>query len=383
MQAIITIIAAIFVFALVIFIHEFGHFLFAKLFGVRVNEFAIGMGPTLVKKQGKETLYSIRAVPIGGYCAMEGENESSDDPNAFGNKKVWQRVIIVCGGAVFNVILGFILYLIIIGVNPTITTPGIEAFTPNSALQAAGAQKGDQIVKINDTDVNIYEDISFFMTRAKGNPILVTLDRGNKEVTLTVTPTKVTETYQYMKDKVIYTMKQNGKVISTQTITDQKTLKGVTDKIGQTESASRYMLGFDPADVKTTFSSLICSAFYNTLFICKLVYTSLFELVTGQIPISQVSGPVGIIGSISTAAKYGFITLLRFLAMIKINLGVFNLLPIPALDGGRLVFLIYEGIARKPVPPKKEGLVHMIGFIVLIGFIIFVSFSDILKLLPH
>jgi len=383
MQAIITIVAAIFVFALVIFIHELGHFLFAKLFGVRVNEFAIGMGPTLLKKQGKETLYSLRAIPIGGYCAMEGENEDSEDPNAFGNKKVWQRIIIICGGAVFNVILGFMLYLMIIGATPTITTPTIHAFTTNSALGATGAQKGDEIVKLNKTEVNIYSDISFFMTRAKGNPILVTLKRGDKEIGLTITPTKVSETYQYTKDKIIYTMKQNGKVISQATITDQKTLKKVQDKIGQTEKSTRYMLGFDPANVKTSFLTLIHSAFYNTLFICKLVYTSLFELVTGQMPISQVSGPVGIIGSISTAAKYGFLTLLSFLAMITINLGVFNLLPIPALDGGRLIFLIYEGIARKPVPAKKEGLVHMIGFVLLIAFIVFVSFNDILKLFQH
>lgn len=379
MHILITILAAIFVFAIVIFIHEFGHFLFAKLFHVRVNEFALGMGPTILKKQGKETLYSLRALPIGGYCAMEGEDDESEDPRAFNRQKVWKRILIVIAGAVFNVILGFLLYMIITGASAAITQPSIASFTDVSPLKEAGFTAQDKIVQLDKTKIHIYQDIEFFMQRADGKPITVTAMRHGKTITKRITPVKATESYSYFPDKIIYIMNQNGKVVDNKTITDAKVLAKYQDKAGKTDHYSRYMLGFTPQSSPLTFSSLMHESFFNTIFICKLVYQSLFELITGQMPLSDVSGPVGIISGISTAASQGFITLLWFLAMITINLGVFNLLPIPALDGGRLVFLIYEGIARKPVPPKKEGLVHTIGFMVLIGFIILVSFSDIMK----
>ncbi len=379
MQVFITIIAAIFVFAVVIFIHEFGHFIFAKLFHVRVNEFALGMGPTVWKKQGKETLYSLRAFPIGGYCAMEGEDEYSEDERAFSRQKVWKRILIVIAGAVFNIILGFFLYMIITGASANVTQTTVENFTNISALQQAGVKPGDQIVKLDKTDVHIYQDIQFFMQRAKGDSITVTLKRDGKPFQKEITPVRVTETYAYAKDKITYTMKQNNQVVDSQTITDQKVLEKYQDKAGKTESSSRYMLGFTPKSEPVGFTSLIHESFYSTIFICKLVYQSLFELVTGQMPLSEMSGPIGIISGISTAASQGFLTLLWFLAMITINLGVFNLLPLPALDGGRLIFLLYEGIARKPVPPKREGLVHTIGFMLLIGLILIVSFSDIMK----
>ena len=378
MQIFITILAAVFVFAIVIFIHELGHFVFAKLFGVRVNEFAIGMGPKIIKKQGKQTLYSVRAVPFGGFCAMEGEDENSDDPNALNHKPVWQRVIIVCAGAVFNVILGFILYLIILGVNPTTTVPVVDGFTEQSQAQAAGMMEGDRIVKLDDTSVHIYNDVLFFMQRADGSPIDVTVERNGEKVVVPVTPVKVEESYEYFEDKVVYTMKQNGFQVDSQTITEG--IEAYREKAGTKETSSRYLLGFTPEKHDRSLGGLLYEAFYNTIFICKVVYVSVFELVTGQLPLSQLSGPVGIISGISEAAQTGFLTLLNFLAMITINLGIFNLLPIPALDGGRLVFLIVEAIRRKPVPPEREGLVHMIGFAVLILFIIVVSFSDIMKL---
>ena len=268
--------------------------------------------------------------------------------------------------------------MIIIGINPTNTVPVVESFTEQSQAQAAGIMEGDRIVKLDDTSVHIYNDVLFFMQRADGSAIDVTVERNGEKVVVPVTPVKVEESYEYFEDKVVYTMKQNGFIVDTQTITEG--IEAYRDKAGTIESSSRYLLGFTPQTQERSIGGLLYEAFYNTIFICKVVYVSVFELITGQLPLSQLSGPVGIISGISEAAQSGFLTLLNFLAMITINLGIFNLLPIPALDGGRLIFLIVEAIRRKPVRPEREGLVHMIGFAILILFIIVVSFSDIMKL---
>ena len=329
------ILVAIFVFLFMIFIHELGHFLAAKLMGVRVNAFAIGFGPKLLKWGKGETEYSLRLLPLGGFCAMEGEDETSTDARAFCNKKPWRRFIITAAGAFF------IIMMIILIPQKQIGIPQVAQFQENAVSQQSGLQVGDQFVKVNGRRIYTTYDLSYTFSNIPAD------------------------------GKVDLVVKRDGKKVE---------LNDVTFATEEVKGINVVDIDFWVQGVKKTPLTFISEAFRSTVSYGRIVWWSLTDLVTGKYGISQVSGPVGVTAAIGEAARAGFFSLLPMIGLITINLGLFNLLPLPALDGGRLLFILIEMIRRKPVPQKYEGMVHAIGFIILMGFMILISFKDIYQL---
>lgn len=334
----ITAISAIVVFAFLIFFHELGHFSIAKLVDIKVHEFAIGMGPLLGKFKKGDTMYSLRALPIGGYVKMEGEDEHSDDERAFNKKSLPARIAVVVAGAVMNLILGFLIFIIITNMSGSVVKPVIDELMEGMPAQKAGLQPGDRIIRIDNTRVHIQDDIVFYLMSTQDRPVEVTIERDGKRLA----PIRITPEYS--------------------------------------EESNSYLLGYKAKVEKLSFYNIIYNSFFKTIFYSKYVLFSLGDLITGRLSINQMSGPVGIVKEIGTAASIGIGPLLMLAAIISINLGVFNLLPIPALDGSRILFLLIEGIRRKPINPEKEGLVHMIGFAMLILLMIFITFNDIARI---
>jgi regulator of sigma E protease len=332
----ITAISAIIVFLLLILVHEFGHFLSAKAADIKVLEFAIGMGPTIFKKQRGETVYSIRALPIGGFCKMEGEDEDSQDERAFGNKGIWQRFFVLVAGAFMNILTGFIIFVVLMNTQQQVYVPIVNTVIEGSPAEQAGLMPGDKITSINGTIIHIQNDFAFEMSRYTGGEIAVGYIRGGTKGIASLTP---------MKDE------------------DGRFLIGITNSVKD-----------------LFFTSRITNSYYMTLFTSKVVIISLGDLITGRYSFKEMSGPVGIVQHIGEAAKTGILDLLSLTALITINLGVFNLLPVPALDGGRLLFLLVEAVRRKKLPPEKEGLVHFVGFALLILLMILATTNDIGKI---
>ena len=347
-DVILLIIIGILLFELIVFIHEGGHFITAKLSGVKVNEFALGMGPKLLKFKKGETLYSLRLFPIGGFCAMEGEDADSDDERAFGNKPVWKRMIIVVAGAVMNIILGFIMMFILLSPNKYFASNVIAVFADN-ATSSQQLQVGDEIQSINGYGIKTSTDLSFALATAKSNVIDVTVVRDGK--------------------KIDYT----NVTLPTITKDDKEILQ----------------LDFKVKAIENNFGTLVSQTFMSTWSTVKMVWASLAGLLTGQFGINEVSGPVGMTSAISQAAASGLETsfwdglsnLVYIMMIITINLGIVNLLPLPALDGGRLVFLIIEAIRRKPVKPDHEAYVHAVGMILLLLFMVIISIKDFIQLI--
>ena len=339
-----TAIAAIVIFSILVMIHEAGHFVAAKSFGVKVHEFSIGMGPAIVKKQKGETVYCVRWLPIGGYVKLEGEDSASEDANALNKQVKWKRIVIMAAGSFMNLVLGLIISMILIAPIPELNAPIIGEMTDNSAVQAAGLQVGDRVVKINNTKINTLMDSIFELTRTKEKPVLVTVERNNERFTKQITPIEV--------------------------------------------ASGQYALGFYGTAVKNTPLKTIEYGFYQSAFVAKSIWIALGDLASGK-GLANLSGPVGIVGAIGGAVDQtvkvnvwaGIQELLWLFMLITINLGVFNLLPLPALDGGRIFFVFVEAIIRRPIPPEKEGMVHLIGFVFLIGLMLFASYNDIVRLI--
>lgn len=336
---------AVVFFGVIIASHEFGHFITAKLFGVRVNQFAIGMGPCIWKKQKGETQYSLRLFPIGGFCAMEGEDGESDDERAFFRKKVWKRFIIVAAGAIVNLIMGFLIVLLMLSQEDLIGTPQINQFYENAATQQCGLQEKDVIMKINGRRVYSQYDLGFLLSRDKDS----TVD---------------------------FTVKRDGETVQVPDVQFDTR----TDEDGNETMVYDFII----VGVKPGFVSVMKYGFMETISIGRIVWISLFDLITGTYGFKDLSGPIGTVSMIAqvteTATRTDLTPILMILALISINIGIFNLLPIPALDGGRLFFLLIEAIFRKPVNRKYEGWIHAVGLVLLIGLMIAISFSDILKL---
>lgn len=355
---------AVLFFGLIIFIHEFGHFIFAKLFKVKVNEFAMGMGPTLLKFQGKETKYALRLFPIGGFCAMEGENDDSDDEGSFAKKAVWKRMIIVSAGAAFNLILGLIICAVILGSGDLISTTQIHSFDKSAVSNTQGGlMEGDKFIEIDGKHVYSSFDISFLMQRNADGVFDFVVERDGKKVEL---------------NDVKFSTKKNDE--GKNVIIYDFIIIGIPSFRGISESTNKAAYFF------TALGNSVKYSFGDAVSIGRMVYLSLFDLVTGQYHLSDLSGPVGtmqIIAEVAqeSASNFDFSYLLTMMALITINIGLFNLLPIPALDGGRLFFMFIELIFRKPVPPKYENWVHSAGMILLLLFMAVVSFSDIWKLI--
>ena len=383
------ILAAIFVFGIIILVHELGHFLMCKLMGVRVNEFAIGMGPKLLSFGKKETAYTLRLFPIGGFCAMEGEDEGAPtpsaiggnadraeedggepalpdeeeapaepDPRAFPNKKVWRRILIVVAGAAMNLVLGYVLLVAYYGIFTVPDASGKARFSstiiaslPETAVSyQTGLRPGDEIVKIDGKRTVTDSDIVMIMQSDEDGIMDMTVRRavdGKKKTVL---------------------------------------LKGVQFQLEVGENGkNRLIYDFKVLGIEKTVWSTLVQAGKMEYSVATMIWRSLGDLITGKYGINDLSGPVGtmdIIGDAVAGANTseGMMTLIMLVVMITVNVGIFNLLPLPALDGGRLIFLLFEGTFRRPVPAKYEGMVHFIGLMLLLLLMVVVTFSDIWKI---
>ena len=366
MSFIITILAALLVFSAVIAIHEFGHFTVAKLCGIQVNEFSIGMGPVLWKKNHKGTQYSLRALPVGGFVALEGE-ESPESQQAeaartaqeqpapeteapvqptgipLNEAPVWQRVLVMVAGAVMNFVLGFVVLVVLIAAqNEPITSKTIYSIEGSALCGQTGLQAGDEIVAVNGRRCFVANDILYELVRTEQYRARFTVKRDGQKVEL---PDVQFDTWQ--------------------------------DEDGQTHMS----LGFTVYGIQKTPLHVLREAWNSTLYYGRIVFTSLTDLVRGRESINNLSGPVGIVTAIGQAASYGWQDLLELLALITINLGVFNLLPFPALDGGKVVFLIIEGVTGHAVPEKLQSWLTLAAFALLFGLMLFATYNDIIRLL--
>ncbi len=335
-----SILITIVIFALIIFVHECGHFIAAKLCGVQVNEFALGMGPTLLKKKVGETVYALRLFPIGGFVSMEGEDDSSDNERAFCNKKLWQRFVILVAGAAMNLVLGFFVILSVVASEDMIATNQIALFSENAVTEESGLQVGDVIQSINGRRILVETDIIYELSKDADGVVSMVVLRDGEEVTL----------------------------------------PAVTFAYSETEEGNVLNIDFKVVGVETNFGNVLSYTARKTLSTARLIWISIADLFTGRASINDLSGPVGITQVVGEATSYGFSTLLSLLSFITINVGIFNLLPIPALDGGRLIFLLIEAVRGKPIKPEHEGLVHLIGFVLVILLFIFVTIKDIRNL---
>lgn len=379
-----TAIVTILIFLVLISLHEFGHFVAAKLSGVGVFEFSIGMGPAILKKQKGETLYSLRAFPIGGYCKLEGEDEGSGGESAFVNQKLWKRFVVIVAGALLNVILGFVIFLILVSMNDTVTTTKVGTIDQRAYIAESGIEQGDKIVGINGHKIGFYNDIAYYLEDINSKEeITVTVKRNGQKSEFSFMPSYEKREVTYNEDGAEVITSVNGVREQSYIVYDEEEKSLYSEYVGKSSQSERYILGFAPAVESLTVSNALAEAKSYTFFVIKLVYDALGELFTGKTGINEFSGPVGVAAAVDTAVHtkgYGLQNVLNLVAMLTINLGVFNLLPIPALDGGRLLFLLWELVTRRPVPPEKEGTVHAIGMILLLLFAAVILFNDILKL---
>ena len=332
-----TIVSAILVFCFLIISHEFGHFIAAKACGVYVEDFSLGMGPKLLQFHGKETTYTLRPFPIGGWCKMRGEDEDSEDPRAFNNKKVWQRMIIVAAGPFMNFLCAFLLFIVIYMMIGTVSTANVVGSTEDSSPAAQVLQAGDEIIDINGMTISSWNDIGAAVNSgSEGSPLSITVIRDGQTLVLSISP--------------VYN-----------------------------EEAQQWKLGIMPmTEHQNIFTAIKLGCVQSVNFAVTLIL-SIGQMITGQIE-ADVAGPVGIVNLIGQASGYGIQYLLILTAYLSINLGLINLFPLPALDGSRLVFMLVEAIRRKPVPREKEGMVHFIGMILLFGLMIVITYNDIVRL---
>ncbi len=332
---------AILIFCALIFIHEFGHFITAKLSGMTVHEFAIGMGPKLFGFSKNNTQYTVRILPIGGFVRLEGEDGDSSDPGAFCNKSALKRFVVLFAGAFMNILLGFLIFTLVISTADGFASNEIDFIAENSAFEKAGIAKGDRIVRMEgenySTGVHFYQDIYLFTMLSGNSKATITFERNNERFEKTITP--------------------------------------IFD-----ETAGKALFGFKPRFVNPGFFATVSYAFWECIYVIKSVFLSLWWLVTGGVSVSEMSGPVGIVREIGSAAKAGWQYVLDFAGLISVNLGVMNLLPVPALDGGRILFLLIEKIRGKKMNPETEGKINLIFLGLLLLFMLFVTFSDVMKI---
>lgn len=381
---ILTIIVTVIMFLVMVSLHEFGHFIVGKLLNFKVLEYAIGFGPAIFKRQKGETQYSLRVFPLGGYCKFDGEDSESEDLRAFSNQSVWKRILVVAAGGISNIILGFLIFIVVVAATSPMLTNTVDSVVEHSYIEDAGIQPGDKIIKINGKKVNFYDDITLYTSDfTKDTDASVTVKRDGEKLDFTIRPTEQVITYTYTEDGIEVSSNVNGYETKELVPYSEENPKGAID-VGEVQSVTRYIIGFSPVQEDVTFLNVWGQAWNETRFVVKLVYQSLWGMVTGKIGVDQMSGPVGIVSEVNNAVNSGsrsWLYVINLVALLTINLGVFNLLPIPALDGGRLFFMIIELIRRKPIPPEKEGMVHAIGMLLLFALIIFVSFNDIMRLI--
>lgn len=340
-----SIVIAILIFGLIVLIHEGGHFFFAKVNGIAVEEFAIGMGPKIIGKEVKGTLFSVRALPFGGFCKVLGEDEEVNEEGSYSSKSVWAKMQLVFGGPLFNILLALIFAYIYISLS-TVGETTVSTVIDNSPAQEAGLMPGDKIIEIDGKHIISYNEIQIYINERKGKAINLVYERDGNDYPVILTP-------KYVEDDGIYEI-------------------GIGTKRFKTT-------GF----IETAKYSLIEIAFW-----IKMVFYGLYMIFTGGVSANDIAGPVGIVSAVSEgykeSAKIGFESIIRtisfFITLLSSNLAMMNLLPIPALDGGRLMFLIVEAIRRKPLDQEKEGMIHFVGYVILMLLMVVILFNDIRKL---
>ncbi len=347
MSSILTVILALLIFGLLIFIHEFGHYIFARIFKVTVNEFSIGMGPKLLWYDSKKTgiRYALSMFPIGGYVAMAGEDDESDDPNSFDKKPAWQRLIITAAGAMINILAGVIVMSILTTVIPLGNTTvaqfhdksetGYEISSADSGLMV-----GDVIVEVDGRSVAILDELSYEIMRRGNEPVDLTVIRNGAEVVI--------------PDVVFPGMSEEGQSF------------GVMD--------------FKVQRLEKDFGTVVSQAARKSYLTVRMCWESIYDLLTGRYTFQAVSGPVGISSAIGDAARSGGQSLLHIAGLISINLGFMNLLPIPALDGGRIITILAEMITGRKMPKKVEGMINTVGLMALLLLSFVVLVKDVIGL---
>lgn len=440
------ILIGVLLFELIIFIHEFGHFITAKKSGIKVNEFSLGMGPKIFSFGKGETKYSLRIFPIGGFCAMEGEDEESPEPRAFNNAKVWKRMIVVIAGAVMNIILGFVLMFVVVVQQDSYSSTEVQSFPATSFSSCTGLQSGDVIKEINGYGISTSMDFNYPISTAElktvdgstleiykedcGNnlynmAVSLVQDKNNKlsdeqvskvnellsKSTNEIVKAKskedaysVYENYykeinnacgikNYKVEKIVEkeTRKRYTADILVERNGEEKLLKNVQFFTYTTKDNSdpQVSIDFYVKPIEKTIGSVLSQTFKQTISTCKMIYASLGGLLTGKFGLKDMSGPIGIASAVTTVASEslssGFMSavnsIIYVMMIITVNLGLFNMLPFPALDGGRFVFLIIEAIRGKSVPRKVEAIVNGIGMGLLILLMILITANDIFKLI--
>ena len=349
------ILAAILVFGVLIAVHELGHFMAAKACGVRVNEFSIGMGPALWKKQKGETQYSLRLFPVGGFCAMEGEEEDSDDPTALNNQGFWAKLLIFAASAAMNFIAGLLIILILYADAQAFYVPVVAGFADGCPLESAdGLQEGDRLLRIDGEKVYVYSDISLLMGLNKTGAFDLQI-------------------------------KRNGEVITLRDFTMER--REYTDQNGKAYTGYGLYFGAEEA----TLGRKLSYSWNNAMDFARLVRLSLQMLVTGQAGVKDLSGPVGIVSTMTQVGEQAATTraavenIAYLAALIAVNLAVMNLLPLPALDGGKIFFLVINAVSmqlfKKQIPAKYENYIHFAGLILLLALMAVITFSDVWKLI--
>lgn len=413
MGFILSAIKIIFLLGFLIFIHEGGHCIVAKICKVKVNEFAIGFGPTIWKKQGKETKYALRLIPLGGFVSMEGETEDSDKEGSFSRASIPRRIAIVVAGATVNIIFAIIVYFILMASTGTYISNQIDQTLDGYAAQVNGLQAGDRIIKIDGKDTKRAVQITKILEKNKGENLNITFERNNTESEMTIKPTKkdIKSTGIYLKDsnKIIAVDKDssaekqgietNDKILEINGEDTQNNPNKIIELISEAESkinlkiqrgkdilnielmpdiTTKYYLGITFKHAEDTFENRIYYGITETGDFLASILDNLKQLFTGKVGIDQMTGPVGI--SEAVAETEGIQDFVYLLALISLSLGITNLLPIPALDGGKLLILIIESIRRKPLKEGTELKIQMLGFSILIALSIYVTINDILRL---
>lgn len=342
MRVIFNILITILVFGLLILSHEAGHFFTALWAKIKIHEFSIGMGPAIFKKDFKLCRFSVRAFPIGGYVQMEGEDGDSEDENSFSKKPRWKRFLVLVMGAAMNIVMGFVLICCINATISAYPTTTVAQFNENAVSSSYGLMEGDKIVAIDDYRIFSYMDISYALTK------------NNKAESFDLA------------------VKRNGTTVH---LNDVQFPKIEDEQIG-----SYHDTDFKVYGQKRTVLSVLQYSFGYTVSISRSIYSFVGSIFTMEADYSQVSGPVGTASAIGESAQLGLANLLMVIAFISINLGIMNLLPFPALDGGRILLLLVEAVRRKPLNPKVETALNGVGLLLLMGLMIVVTFKDIIGL---
>lgn len=414
----ITILKIVFILGFLVLIHEGGHFLVAKLCRIKVNEFAIGFGPTIWKKQGKETKYALRLIPVGGFVSMVGEEERSDEEGSFSKASIPKRIAVVAAGGLVNIVFALIVYFVLMTSMGNNVAPIVDYPMEDSKAQIAGIQAGDKIKKVNGKTIHYKKDLDEILSKCNGEELTVVVDRNGEEKSYTFAPRE--EKYNYTGIAISASNETNTKIaaisakspakeqgleindvilkINDVDVKDdaQKLVEEINKTQGQEikftiergnetkeilvmpEVKADYYLGVYLQKAENNLGNNLYYAWWETGDFAFSIVDNLKLLFTGNVSIEQMMGPVGI-GEV-VAQTNGFADFIYILALVSISLGFTNLLPFPPLDGGKIVILLIEAIRRKPLKEKTEMTIQSLGFMLLIGLSIYVTYNDILRI---